>query len=716
MRILKSALLVVLFTLIGGLSSEAIAQDENTVNKFTKTADNQYKAKNYYGAIAEYKKAYSKTKDKKQKAEITYRMAYCYYQTLDLKKAVGQFEKCIKIKYEEEHPIVYLQLAESYKGLGKYEEALVQFNKYKEAEPSDKRGANGAKSCELAIAWKENPSRYKVTNMAVLNSKQHDVAPAYADKKFKSLVFSSTRDGATGNEDESAKTGQSVPDLYYTSVDRKGKWSKPSNEPFAETINSKISEGGPAFNSRVNTLYFTKCGIPGKKDGQKYCHIYTAKKMGNGYGEATKAILIDSSTTAHPSISADDKVMYFAADLPGGYGGYDIWKATYNKREKVFENPINLGPQINTDKNEMYPFIHKDGTLYFSSNGHLGMGGYDIFKVEADGESWGPVVNMKYPINSEGDDVSIIFEGDKERGYFSSSRGGGKGSLDIYSFVLPKLEFMVSGVVKDIKTQEILKGCTVKMVGSDGTTLEAITDEAGAYNFTLAANTNYTLAARSDEKKKNGKQKYFASESKMLTTVGVEESKNFQLDFELEPVPETPIVLPNIIYLTNDTTLLPESKIALNGLVKVLNDNPNFTIKIMSHTDFRGTDAANQILSRGRANSVVVYLVDEKGIEAARLTSEGKGETTPRSVTEDNLKDFQGICAEFKVKFEDHFKVGDVMSEAFITKLGDKQAVLAAHQFNRRTEFEITGEDYVSPNKTVAPEGDSKETQEEVDN
>lgn len=687
-------LLSLVFVLLASLSIKA-----QELNKFTKKADPLYDANNYFAAIDEYKAAYSKTKDKAQKAEITYRMALCYYETKQMKRAIRSFDKCVSYKYAEENPIVYLYLGEANKSIGKYEDALVHFNSYKEAEPTDKRGSNGAKSCQLSIKWKAEPQRYKVTNMAMLNSKSHDVAPAYASKKNNKIVFSSSRSGAQG-ESESEKTGQATPDLYSTELDRKGKWSKPSTAPFEESVNTKESEGGPAFDARKSTLYFTKCEIPGKK-GEGYCYIYSARKKGAAaYGEAEKVIMLDSVNMAHPSLSKDGKVIYFAAKMEGGYGGYDIWKAEYNRREKKFMAPENLGPQINTSSNEMYPFSHADGTLYFSSNGHMGMGGYDIFKVEAANGGWGPVVNMKSPINSEGDDVSIIFEDVKERGFLASSRAGGKGSLDIYSFVLPKLVFAVQGVVRDMETKEVLPNTTVKLVGSDGSTFEVVTDDAGAYTFEkLTPNANYTVGAKNDAKNKQNKQKYFASDAKMLSTVGVEESKTFTLEIELEVIPIEAIALPNVLYKTADTTLLPESKIALNGLVAILKRNENMTIKIFSHTDFRGTDANNQRLSQGRANSVVAYLVKEKGIEVERLERQGMGEAAPRKITKANEKDIKGICKQFKVKYDGSFKIGDTLSESFIKSLGSRDLQMAAHQFNRRTEFTITGYDYVSAKK-----------------
>lgn len=666
--------------------------------KYRKKADPLYDAHNYYAAIDEYKAAFSKEKNKAEKAEINFRLAVCYYEIKQMKRAIRTFDKCVSYKYADENPIVYLYLGWAHKSLGQYEDALTHFNTYNEMVPTDKRGANGAKSCQLAIKWKLEPQRYKVTNMAMLNSKDHDVAPAYAGKKNNKLVFSSSRSGSQG-ESESEKTGQATPALYFTELDRKGKWSKPSTAPFEETVNTKSAEGAPTFDSRKSTLYFTRCDIPQGKKGIGYCYIYSARKKGpTNYGETEKVIKLDSVNIAHPTLSQDGKTIYFAAKMDDGYGGYDIYKAEYDRKTRTFSAPVNLGPQINTSMNEMYPFIHADGTLYFSSNGHMGMGGYDIFKVESTNGAWGPVVNMKYPINSEGDDVSIIFEDNVERGFLSSSRAGGKGNLDLYSFVLPKLEFMVTGVVRDMETKEILPNSTVVLVGSDGSSLEFVTDASGAYEFKLSPITNYVLGAKNAALNKQNKQKYFASDDIKLTTVGEEQSKNFTYDIELEPIPLEAIALPNVLYKTGDTTLLPESKIALNGLVGIMKRNENMTIKIFSHTDFRGSDANNQKLSRGRANSVVAYLV-EKGIDVERLDFEGKGESDPRKVTEANAKDLMAICKQFKVEYEGNFKVGDVLSEAFINSLPSKNLKMAAHQFNRRTEFTITGYDYVSAAK-----------------
>lgn len=706
MKIFGKVCLVLM--LVFAFQGNAQDVDKENINKLTKKADDLFKTSMYAQANVEYKKALSKTKDKAEKAKITFRLGYCEYKMRDYKKAISYLTKTTKYKYADTEPIVYYLLAESYKRLGEYEDALTQFNLYKEKVPSDKRGANGAKSCELSIAWMNEPTRYKVTNMAVFNSNQDDVAPTFGDKRHKTIIFSSKRDGSTGNG-TSEIDAQSFNDLYLSEIDRKGKWSKPVNESFAGTVNSKDFEGAATFDKRYKTIYFTRCEVP-KKNGEAYCNIYMAKKMGKGYEEnPVKALKLDSAVIGHPSISEDGNTIYFAANLEGGYGGMDIWKMEYDKKAKEFVNLVNLGPQVNTSGNETYPFIHQDGTLYFSSNGHIGMGGFDIFKVEADGSGWGPVVNMKSPINSEGDDVSIIFEDEKERGYFASSRKGSKGSsLDIYSFVLPKLEFMVTGVVKDAVTGEILPGSSVKLVASDGETLEATADDAGAYEFTLKPNTSYTLAARSDAKKKNGKLAYFASKPAMLTTAGEMDSKTFNQDFNLEPIPDAKIVLPNILYALNDTALLPESKVALRSLVDMLNENPNLAIKLMSHTDFRGSDAANMKLSRGRANSVVHFLV-ENGIDKDRLTYEGKGESEPRAITEKNKADFEKICKDKGVKMNDYFKVGDVMTEAYINKLGNNNAKEVAHQFNRRTEFDITSDTYVPKGKVEGGDAGAEE-------
>lgn len=619
-----------------------------------------------YTAIELYKKAYSKEKDKATKSEIVFRIAECYRKILDLKQAETWYMKAIKAKYPD--PIAILYLADMMKQNEKYAEAQAQYNNYKAANPSDKRGEDGAKSCELAQKWKDNPTRYVVANEAQINSAYMDFSPCFIDRKATDLYFTSSRPGADGNTIDGV-TGESFSDVYEVKRDKKGKWSTPT--PISKTINSPSNEGSISVTHKFDKLFFTRCPVEKKKN--MGCEIFISEKKGNDWAEATLVKLTtDSFSVGHPTLNPDETRLYFATDMPGGLGGHDIWYITYDKKAKVWsESPVNLGAPINTEYDEMFPYCHEDGSLYFSSNGHLGMGGLDIFMAEKSGEGFSNVTNMKYPINSAEDDFGIMFEGGAERGYFASNRSGGKGADDIYSFVLPPLIFALQGTVKDVDTQNPIEGATIKLIGSDGSSVEAKTDKSGFYKFAengaeryIKANVTYTLAASAP--------RYLNSEKAKVTTVGVEESKTFEQAFTLKTIVK-PIELPNILYDLAKWDLRPESMVSLDGLIATLNENPNITIQINSHTDARSGDEYNDTLSQKRAQSVVDYLIS-KNIAPDRLTAKGWGERKPKPG-----------C-----------------TEAQIAKMKTKEEQEAAHQANRRTEFEVTSTTYV-PKKQEAP-------------
>lgn len=658
--------------LVAGVVINATAQSNQLVK-----AQAAYDAQKYAEAITLFKEAYKKEKDKANKAEIIFKTANCYRTINEHKQAETWYRKAIRVKYPD--PLVHLYYAEAMKQQGKYEEAIVEFNQYSELASGDPRGANGAESCALAKGWIENPTRYEVENVAQINGRLNDFSPTYASKNYKELVFTSSRDDASGKEVD-GWTGESFTDLFETKLDRKGKWSKPS--PLDVTINSVYNEGASALTTKGNTMYFTRCA-KAKKEAMG-CDIYKSKAQGSKWSEpellpffaaenadTTKKII----TNGHPAISSDETILIFASDNPeGSMGGKDLWMSKWDEEKKRWGKPTNLGATINTPGDEMYPFLHEDGTLYFSSNGHVGMGGWDILKAEKLGEgSWGSVANMRYPINSSGDDFGIIFEREAEKGYFTSNRDGGKGGDDIYSFILPQLVFSLQGVVTNAKSNAAISGATVTIVGTDGASLETTTDGSGFYKFDISPATSYVItASHPDYLNKNGK----------TTTVGLEEDKALVHDFQLAPI-DKPIELPNIYYDLGKWELRPESKVSLDGLVTTLNENPTIVIELASHTDSRASDSYNLTLSQKRAQSVVDYLI-ENGIEPERLVAKGYGESKPRVID----RDFS------------FFKKGDVLNEAFIGKFkADDPKFEEAHQLNRRTEFSVLRKDFVPKEK-----------------
>lgn len=642
---------------------------------YLKDADVAYENHQYFNAIELYKQAYTKVKKADAKSRILFRTGDAYQQINDLKGAETYYSKAIKAKYPD--PIAILNLADVLKAQQKYPEAIVEYNNYKKEMPSDVRGENGVKSCELAQQWKDAKNtpetRLKVENMALLNSKESDFSPAYADKKFTSLIFTSTRQGATGAID--ITNGQNHSDLYEAKLDKNGKWSTPA--PLATTIVSKMNEASVSVSKKGDVMFMTRC--PEAKGKVLKCQLYVCKKQGPSWAEPEPLPFnVDSVAFAHPAINITGDVLYFTSKLAGGYGGKDIWMSTYSKKDKAWGQPVNLGPSINTSGDEMYPYMADDDkTLYFSSNYHLGMGGLDIFKAEkaTDGKFTKAPENLKSPMNSAGDDFGIIFEGKKIKGYFTSNREGGKGSDDIYSFILPPLNFNLTGTVVSDENNEPVQNASIHLKGSNGDMFEFNTAADGKYNFKLKENTSYevTVATGKTTASKSYTLGFLANKDMgKLTTVDENESKDFVKDFALTPV-KAEIRFPAVLYDLGKATLRPESKDSLNFLYQTLIDNPSIVIELQSHTDSRGSNTANQKLSEERAKSCVVYLNEEKKIPLARLTSKGWG--------------------------EGKLLIKDVV----INKAKTKEEKEALHQKNRRTVFRIINWDYVDPN---APKSD----------
>lgn len=701
-------------------------------HKLTKKGDAAFQKGYWNAAIENYKLALKKEKDAELKVRIMYNMARSYAGAKEYKNAVTWFKKVEKKgkAFLTDHPEVLLKMADAYKSMEKYEDAMNSYKNYSDIRPDDEKGKKGAKSCELAIKWTDKPTRYKVDNVRQLNSKYDDAIPAYANKRYKEIVYQSYRSGAVG-KGENDVNGQAYPDIYTSKLQKDGKWTAPApiqGDPKLG-VNTKFAEGGPTMNAKMNTIYFTRCqNFDGKEKKEKSCQLYKASKRGTAYAEAVMLpIGNDSLIVAHPALTNKDQTLYFVSNMKGGMGGKDIWVADFDKKKKEWKNIRNLGPEVNTPGDELYPFVHADGTLYFSSNGHVGIGGFDIFKVEKLEDGWGPVVNMKVPINSSSDDIAIIFENEAERGYLTSNRAGGRGRMDVWSFNLPKLELFVEGVVKDKFTKVILPNSKVTMTGSDGSSVEAITDETGAYKFKLMPNTTYQIQADNDMTHPNQfgveVKKYFASEKALISTIGVEESKTFVQDLELEPIPIEGIELPNIVYVFNKWDLMAESKIKLNGLVETLKDNPTLVIELGSHTDFRGSAEYNRKLAQKRAQSAVNYLIS-KGIPKERMVAKGYGEDQPKELDSAYIaksffgkpdevpavpptaKDYSTTTKRGKkvsASFDEQkatFKEGMKLDEPTITSLKTEGLQECAHQMNRRTEFKVLRTDY-KPGQTA---------------
>lgn len=647
------------------LFSVFIFQDSQAQKKKADRAYAAFNAGEYYEAIDQFKDAYSKSKkaDKSFRTELGYMVAESYRLTNDPRNAETWYR--LAVRSATSKPEAQYWLAESLKKTGKYQQAIEEFRKYKQVAPSDSRADQQIRACELSLEWERNPEAYRVEELKDLNSRFSDFSPAYGRDDFGVIYFTSSRDDAAGSKTHGA-TGQSFTDIFESRIDKKSKWSTPIP---VDDLNSDSEDGTPSFTSDYMQVFFTRCEA-GKRE-KKGCVIMVSERSGDKWGDAKDTgILPDSLVAAHPSVSSDGLTLYFVSDMPGGSGLKDIYYVNRNSESDSWSTPRNLGTDINTPGNELFPHIRDDGTLYFASDGHIGMGGLDIFKAvpQPDG-SW-VVQNMKAPINGFADDFGISFESGNEKGIFSSTRKG-RGNDDLYTFELPPLRFNVTGLIKDEKTGQPIQGSVVRLIASDGSNLQAETGQGGDFKFSLRQDVDYIFLA-SKQGYLNGKERE--------TTKNQEKSRDFMVTIPLTAI-DKPIELPNIFYDFGKWDLRPESMVSLDKLVETLNDNSNVTIELMSHTDSRDTEEYNLDLSQKRAQSVVQYLI-EKGIATDRLSARGYGESTPKVVDTAIAEQNQFL------------KEGTSLTEQLINTLATEEQKEIAHQINRRTEFRVLRTDY----------------------
>ena len=645
-------------------------QDSSAQKRKADRAYDSFEAGEYFDAIDFFKDTYSKTKksDKSYRAEIIFMIAECYRLVNDPKNAETWYK--LAVKSSATKPEAQFWYASSLKKNGKHQQAIDEFKKYKQLAPSDAKADQEIRACELALEWLRNPEVYRVTELKDINSKESDFSPAYGRDDFGVIFFTSSREDAAGNKTHGA-TGQGYTDIFESRLDKKSKWSTPVP---VEGINSEFEDGTPFFTSDYKEIYFTRCEA-GKRE-KKGCLVMSSRRSGDSWSEPKNLeILPDSLVAAHPALSPDGQTLYFVSDMTGGSGGKDIWMVTRTTAGGAWTKPENLGPDVNTSGNELFPYVRSNGTLYFSSDGLIGMGGLDIFKaVRQPDDSW-VVQNMKSPINSSADDFGITFENGNEKGIFSSTRKG-RSNDELYEFEFPPLRFSITGLVKDEKTGAPITGSTVSLIASDGSNLQAETGTGGDFKFNLKPDVDYIFLA-SKTGYLNGKERE--------TTKGQEKSREFMVTILLTAI-DKPIELPNIFYDFNKWDLRPESMVSLDKLVETLNDNPNVTIELMSHTDSRDTEEYNYDLSQKRAQSVVQYLI-EKGIEPERLSAKGYGESVPKVVDASVVNQ-----ASF-------LKIGTTLSEQYINGLTTDEQKEIAHQINRHTEFRVLRTDYEAPKK-----------------
>ena len=628
-------------------------------------AEEKQRIGEYYEAAAIYRKVYTKTSPQKRdlRGYIAFRMAECNRLINNTGKATSGYMNAIRYDYPDS--IVYLRLAQMQHKAGAYAEAIKNYDIYSENAPSSQLAINGIQGCELAPGWRKNPTRYEVHRMEKFNSRRAEFSPMLTGDKYDQLYFASSR-----TKDKEAKisaiTGQNNNNLFLVKQDEKGAWLAP--QELEDEVNTEFDEGTPSFSADGNTIYYTYCAQD--PEGPRTAEIYISSRSSAKWGKGTRATIVKDSVTAlgHPSISPDGKYLYYVSDAVGGLGGKDIF------RSKVLGNnsfgPMeNLGQEINTAGDELFPYCRDSVTLYFASNGHPGMGGLDLFKATQDSTGHWNVENMGAPINSMGDDFGITFAGKTEKGFFSSNRNDARGYDHLYSFELPTITISIEGIVNDVDEYPI-EEATVRIVGKDGLNVKVPVKKDGSYRVELERDIRYVMMASA---------RGYLNQNYELHTGPEEKNETYIVDFFLSPISK-PVVIENIFYDFDKATLRPESKKALDEMIKMLNDNPNVTIELGAHTDRKGTDQYNERLASRRAQSVVDYLI-AGGIKADRLEAKGYGESVPKTINKKMAKQY------------DFLNEGDVLTEEFILNLTPEQQEIA-DQINRRTEFKVLRTNY----------------------
>lgn len=613
----------------------------------------------YHDAAEQFKKAYTKTpaKERQLRGQRALKMAHCYRHISSTQKAISAYRNALR--YNVATLDDRLDYARLLLKNGEYKRALAEFELLNDSMPNNILVKNGLISAKMSPKWKEQGSDYTVKKMTEFNSRRADYCPVLAGDQWDRLYFSSTRNDALGDE-LSGITGAKPGDIFFSDKDDKGEWSKP--QTIESGLNTEYDEGACCLSPDGSTMYLTQCTAD--PSYPRYAQIVTAQRSDASWGKTTPLIITNDtlSSYAHPAISPDGEWLYFVSDMPGGKGGLDIW------RMRLTANGVtgveNLGEPINTPGDEMFPTFRPNGDFYFSSDGHPGFGGLDIFIATVGEDGKYHLSHPGYPLNSQGDDFGMTFQGQLNQGFFSSNRGDGRGWDHIYSFYNPEIVQTIRGWIYEQDGYELTAG-EARIVGTDGTNLRLGVRGDGSFEYVVKPGVDYIILGMC-----NG----FLNHKEEIHVDSVKESKVYDLQFPLASI-SAPVLIDNIFYAFDKATLLPESKNALDSLILMLNENPNITIELSAHTDYRGAEAYNKTLSQKRAESVVKYLINH-GIAPDRLTPVGYGEEKPKTIRKKVAERYPWL------------KENDVLTEEFILKLKPEQQE-TANALNRRTEFKV---------------------------
>ena len=629
-----------------------------------KKGDKFYAMGEYFDAANQYKKAYSQTpaKERQQRGQRALKMAECYRRINYTQKAIAAYNNAIR--YKQTDSMTYLYLAQQLMKNAQYKEAEKQFQTALDSMGNNASmelrtlATTGLRSAQKAPGWKKEGSDYTIKRENLFNSRRADYSPVLGGEDNDRLFFTSTRNQAKGDE-LSGITGTKNADIFYSQKDDKGKWQRP--EVIDTELNTDWDEGACCLSPDGRTMYLTQCKTD--PDYPRFATIVTSQRSDAAWSKSTELKMTNDtlSTFAHPAVSPDGQWLYFVSDMPGGMGGYDIW------RVRLTTNGVggveNVGAPINTAGDEKFPTFRPNGDLYFSSDGHEGMGGLDIYIAKPNSNGW-RIEHPGFPLNSQGDDFGMTFEGMKKQGFFSSNRGDGKGWDHIYSFYNPEIIQTVKGWVYEQDGYELTQA-VVYMVGNDGTNMKLSVKGDGSFTQEIKAGVDYVLL---------GTCKGFLNHQEHIKVEPVKKSEEYVLQFPLASI-TAPVLIDNIFYDFDKATLRPESASALDELVVLLKENPNVTIELSAHTDYKGSAEYNKRLSQRRAESVVKYLT-EHGIENERLTPVGYGKEMPKMIRKKVAERYPFL------------KENDVLTEEYVKTLKDDEQE-QCNQLNRRTEFRV---------------------------
>lgn len=611
-----------------------------------KEADKLYKQLDYKYAL----EIYEKIMKANPSMEVAQKIANCYRFINNTEAAEAWYKKTTA--YTNAAAENFLYLAEALKQNGKFDEAAANFILWGQKNPAQaKEAEKQANICSVAKNWSENPDiGAQLENEIGLNSENSDFSPARFGSEV--IIISDRWQKNKKGEEIYGWTGNPYLKIYSASPSAK------QVNILKGTINKGFHSGPVAVYPSLDTVIFTRAVMSTNKKmkigdtGKQY--LLVAVKKGDEWIAKEKLPFNEEGlfSVQHPALSPDGKVLYFASDMPGGFGGMDLY---YSEKlpNGTWSKAINCGDQVNTPQDDVFPTVRQDGKFYFASKGHIGMGGLDVFSAVGSKNNFKDIENLRAPLNSPKDDFGILFNNDLKTGYLSSNRNGGVGLDDIYRFTTgikaePKSQiYAVNGSVVEKGTNAPIAGLEVLLINKgNGTESKVFSDAQGKFAFTLEKETDYIV--------KGNPQQYFTTQSGEISTKGVNQSTVYDIKFELERSKDVfTVKLNNIFYDFNKWNIRRDAIADLDKVNDFMASMQNVRMELVAHTDARGTVAYNQILSEKRAASAMDYLIN-KGVPAERLSAIGKGETELLNECGDGVK-----CTE------------------------------AQHQLNRRTEFKI---------------------------